>query len=701
MKHLFFLSVLLLGCVNAQIVNIPDANFKAKLLQANETNGIAMDMDGNNIAIDTNADGEIQISEALTVYWLYIYGNENLPELQINDLTGIEAFENLEALNCRQNNLTELNVANLINLKGLVCGENELTHLDVSSLLNLELLYCNSNNLTSIDISNLTLLEHLYLDHNFITSLDCSVNPNLQFVSVYDNQLTHLNVKNGTPFDEDQYYLEDNISAFAEIGDFVNICADDFEIAFLESILYNDYQWNLNTYCTQEPGGDFNTIIGILLYDSNNDGQCDENDFPQPFIKINNTDGTSINSYFSDNQAEYVFYTMDGSFTLSPQLENPDFFNINPQIETVNFPLVDNSIEIRNFCITPNDEHSDLEVMVAPVIPAIPGSISTYKIVYRNQGNQTVSGTVNFEFDDERTDFISSLPLPDIQSSGLLSFDFSGLHPFENREIIIRLDVNDSSDFPPVEAGDELIFTADIQSALTDENPADNIYPLNHKAVADYEPNDLICLEGNSVPTVMIGEELHYFIRFQNTGTETVENIVISMEIDPEKYDVPSLMVLNSSHEVKARVTGNTTEFFLPMAMLETGGHGNILLKIKTKDHLTAGDIVKSSVNIYFDYNYPVVSEDEETVFENLQAEDVSGSIEIQVFPNPVEDILNIQSDSKIKLIEIYSVSGRLMQISLINDFETGLNLSALPNGTYFVKIKTDKRTMTKKVIKK
>ena len=50
--------ILLFAGSNAQIVNIPDANFKAKLLSANSTNGVAKNAAGQNMVIDGNSNGE-------------------------------------------------------------------------------------------------------------------------------------------------------------------------------------------------------------------------------------------------------------------------------------------------------------------------------------------------------------------------------------------------------------------------------------------------------------------------------------------------------------------------------------------------------------------------------------------------------------------------------------------------------------------
>jgi hypothetical protein len=74
-KSFFIASLALFGMSNiaiAQNVNIPDANFKAALI--------------GNAAINTNGDGEIQVSEAEAYT-----GGINVGSKGIADLTGVEA----------------------------------------------------------------------------------------------------------------------------------------------------------------------------------------------------------------------------------------------------------------------------------------------------------------------------------------------------------------------------------------------------------------------------------------------------------------------------------------------------------------------------------------------------------------------------------------------------------------------------------
>ncbi len=74
MKNFYFL-LLVSVFANAQIINFPNAAFKNRLLSASATNSIASDDVNDSMLpqdytfnkIDTNNDGEIQISEAAVI----------------------------------------------------------------------------------------------------------------------------------------------------------------------------------------------------------------------------------------------------------------------------------------------------------------------------------------------------------------------------------------------------------------------------------------------------------------------------------------------------------------------------------------------------------------------------------------------------------------------------------------------------------
>mgnify|MGYP000276788896 CR=1 FL=1 len=139
---LLFLSVFLSANLFGQNVNIPDANFKAYLVE--------------NTSINTNGDTEIQVSEASA-----FTGEISCIGQSISDLTGIEAFTALTELDCGLNNLTSLDLFNNAALEVLYCDYNELTSLDLSTNTALTELRCGENQLESLDVSINTSLTNL------------------------------------------------------------------------------------------------------------------------------------------------------------------------------------------------------------------------------------------------------------------------------------------------------------------------------------------------------------------------------------------------------------------------------------------------------------------------------------------------------------------------------------------------------------
>ena len=156
-------------------ITIPDDNFLNALIE---------------LGVDANGDGMISPGEAEIITYLNVNSNN------ISDLTGIEAFINLDTLWCGFNQLTGLDVSKNTALEVLWCRYNQLTSLDVSNNTALEKLRCYYNQLTSLDVSKNTLLTSLDCDHNQLTSLDVSKNTLLTKLFCQLNQLSNLDVSN-------------------------------------------------------------------------------------------------------------------------------------------------------------------------------------------------------------------------------------------------------------------------------------------------------------------------------------------------------------------------------------------------------------------------------------------------------------------------------------------------------------------------
>lgn len=141
---------------------------------------------------DTNGDGFLSGKEIADVRDI------SCADAGISDLTGIGYFTALETLDCRGNDLTELDVSRNMKLTYLSCYDNRLTALDVSRNPELSKLNCSANQLTALDVRNNAKLSSLSCDKNRLTELDVSGNAALAYLSCYENQLTKLELSANT-----------------------------------------------------------------------------------------------------------------------------------------------------------------------------------------------------------------------------------------------------------------------------------------------------------------------------------------------------------------------------------------------------------------------------------------------------------------------------------------------------------------------
>ena len=752
MKKLYTFLVLAFTVVfgNAQIVNIPDANFKAQLLAASVDNNIAMNA-VTRIKIDVNNDGQIQVSEAQLVYRLEVHS------AGITNLTGISAFTNLRYLDCMSNQITTLSLNSLTNLTELYCYHNSISSLSINSLTNLTRLNCGNNGITSLPTNNLTSLVFLDCSGNplaslsvnnliNLTSLNCdactlssfSVSnlPNLLSLSCAGNGLTALSLNNLTNLN----YLDCSVNLlnildvsnlpslshldckntpisllfikngidetfldFSECPYLQYICADNTQLSNVQSKIstYGYTNCSLSTYCSFTPGGTFYTMQGNSRYDSDNDG-CDIADINMSNLKLAFTTATITGNLISDVLGGYRNDVPAGTHTVTPVLENPSYFTISPTTASVTFPTTTSPF-VQDFCATANGTHNDLEVAILPISSGRPGLNATYKILFKNKGTHPQSGSVSLAFDDAIIDFVMASPLADSQTTNNLSWIFNNLQPFETREIAVIFYINSPLDTPPVNNDDVLNYVASV-TGITDENLSDNISSLNQTMVNSFDPNDKICVEGKTVSPSTVGQYVHYVVHFENTGTAEALNIVVRDIINTTKYDINSLVPLSGSAAYTTRIINtNQVEFIFQNINLpfnDGNNDGYVAFKIKTKPTLVVGNTFSNNANIYFDYNFPITTNTYTTTITALGTQDFEFGSVFSLSPVPTKNILTITTKQAVVMssASIYNILGQLVQVS--TNPNENIDVSGLKTGTYFIKIISDKGTASSKFIK-
>ncbi|PNQ75093.1 T9SS C-terminal target domain-containing protein [Hanstruepera neustonica] len=672
----------------------------------------------------------------------------------------IDGLENLNSIECNNNILTSIDTSTLISLQSLYISDNQLTELDVSQNAMLETLVFNNNQIPIIDLSSNVLLEVLGCSNNLLFELDISINQNLtslgcsnnqlseleimhpslnslycsfnslteldisnsqiEDINCSNNQLVYLNVKNGyvnsvieiAPGVETVFNIQNN-------PDLIYICTDneadyyDYpynELALIQNIVAQNGYTNchVNTYCTFVPGGDYYAIEGTVQFDLNDNG-CDVDDINFTHLNLSITNSSETANIFANDSGNYFIPVAEGSHTITPTLESPEYFSVSPSSITVNFPS-DTSPYVQDFCVTANGTYNDLEVAVLPIEVARPGFDTNYKLVYKNKGTTTLSGNVGLIFQDDLMDFVAANPVPDSQASGSLSWNFSDLTPFEVREIPFTMGINAPTDTPPVNGDDVLVFEASVNHSETDETPDDNIAVFNQTVVNSYDPNDKTCLQGDYITPEEVGKYVDYMIRFENTGTASAVNIVVKDDIDITKYDLSTLVPLHASHDYFARVKDQGNEHYIEfifedinLPFDDTNNDGYVAFKIKTLETLVLGDSFDNNAEIYFDYNFPIITDEATTTVAALSVDEFGiADNSVVLYPNPTTNILNLESKQPIEHVTIFDISGRMIQEIAIVGAKNNMTISTenLTTGTYFVKLQTALGETVRKVIK-
>lgn len=329
-------------------------------------------------------------------------------------------------------------------------------------------------------------------------------------------------------------------------------------------------------------------------------------------------------------------------------------------------------------------------------------SYSTFIVHYKNIGTTRASGKVAFKPDDKYK-IISTDPVVEGGLNDGLNWPIGVLDP--QQAGIIKIVVEN----PTFESmGDNL--TSNVITNFLEPNSNtsfDDTVKFSVVATCSYDPNDI------QVTPMGLGEkhltlknqELDYLIRFQNTGNDTAYTVVVESEL-MEQYDTNSLKIIGSSHKMTATLIDNLLRFNFGNIMLpdsladEPGSHGYVLYSISPKPFLKDSTVVSNKADIYFDHNPAIVTN---VVFNTLVDKfpestskvlgiDLKHSNKISVYPNPARSQIHIEKtniQNKTVNYQILTSKGQIvLSTSYTNTILDTLNVSNLPPGVYFLRVK-------------
>jgi len=158
-----------------------------------------------NILKNNNAEGELDWEGSDYSSYSGITWNDNTPkrimeiEIAFKSLNGylkLSSCTELIILNCRNNNISDLDISNCTLLTSLNCYNNKIIDLDISNCTLLTSLNCYNNKIIDLDISNCTLLTSLDYRNNKINNLDISNHLRLKRLDCSNNNINTLDISN-------------------------------------------------------------------------------------------------------------------------------------------------------------------------------------------------------------------------------------------------------------------------------------------------------------------------------------------------------------------------------------------------------------------------------------------------------------------------------------------------------------------------
>ncbi len=609
------------------------------------------------------------------------------------------------------------------NSKGLVIVQNcpLLTNLDglegFNSILRLWLI---NNDL----LSDISALESVTEIGQFMSLIG---NPSLQSLDGLQNvvygdddpsTLTHLNLQNNPVLEDISAIANYDFSLINDPGEFFQIinntslssCAIESVCDFLDSgtdasvlIQDNGPGCSDGAEIINACNLALNVVSGQVVYDFDDNG-CDPDDYECVSVLIETTDGTDSFGTFTSILGQYQNYIdIEGTVTTSiAEASIPPFFEVAPESAESVFIGFGNE-DVVDFCLTTTQTVNDLKVTLLPLDDAVLGQDSNYAIVYENLGTAvSLTAEVTLTFDLPRQTFVNAIPAETSIAGNTITWDVAGLPPLQSGVILVRMNTL----LPPAnEIGDVIIMQAELVEDEGDESPVDNISILEQTIVGDSLTNDLVVIQGPEIYEDYVGEYLSYIVRFQNLGTIEAAQVIINNTLS-DNLDWKTIRPLASSHPFRAQIlNGNEVSFVFedinlpPVSDNPEESKGYIAFQVRTLNSLEVGDTVESLANITFGEDDPITTNlVTTTVVENLGVDENHLSRAIKLIPNPVSQKLKIITENYLEVtdVQVHSVLGELLFFSE----EVELDFTALPTGMYFITIKTDQGTITKKVMK-
>ncbi len=621
---------------------------------------------------ETNRLSSLDVSNNPILEEIIIAGAQNVNSIDLSN------NPELTLLNVNNNNLSSLNINVNDKLKIISFGANPISLIALDDKPDLEEVFVWETSVVELDLSSNDKLKSVFIDNNenltginlkndnnqILESIQITSNPNLSCIQVDDVSYATTNWTNvddssvfGIACLEPVVNIPDvNMKAALVADTFINTNGDD-EIQVSEAAAINQPLTGSGLGISDLTG--IEAFINITGLDVSNNN----------LTSADITKNTKLLSLdISNNNLTGVDLTNNMELE-SLNLSNNNIINvdINQNVNLSSLFLNDNSVE-RAYLINGNNT-----------------LITSFDI--RNNPNLVCIAVDNIDWSN--TNWINK------DNSAFFNTDCSSEWEVYTEDETVSSVIENT---PGVDAdGDGVVtyeeaqnFTGDLD--LSGQNVSDitgleafsNASSINISGNIITDISNLLSANTVVVSSKITGQKKRVNLNESELSELYVANNLIESIDAREIYSLIKLDVSNNSLSTLFLDNGSNTS----LTDLNTIGNANLgCIQVDNVDYANnAAGWLKDSFTIYSTNCQAALSIDE------LLAKS------LKLYPNPVKDKFKVELSNQFTLekIELYNLIGK----KIIQTGEEQVNLSHLPSGIYMAVIKTNKGSMTKKIVK-
>lgn len=696
-KIILTLSVSCFSMAYAQNLNFADSKFKALLLSSSTSNNIAKDISGNSIALDTNGDGEIQVSEAQQVNILNLQKSGTVTYNDLPDtIDDAKLFTNMEELYIYHTKSAVISFIGHNKIKKVqYTGPGEFTdNLGASQVVPVDFSFNNCSAVQDINqfVTNLNpyfgstailrfnncpqitgnivlnekLIKELYLDNcNNITSINAHSSYMLQKLHFQNlNSLTKITVDGFTGPASNQVY-DQNI-------DFTAINCPNLE----EISADTDHYYSPGTYFSSI---NLNSVPKLKKIKGLN----------APSIDFTNTGLNNLEELDCSFYNRYIYSTTSGvyfgnvtSLNLAglPKLKILKAFN-QPITNNVNFGA---ATALQDIDITGSAGY--MNTVNVSNLPNLHTLKADRAETQNTQGNDDLQ-KITAKNCTALTNFIFR------NNNHLKELDIQNCPGLQKLSIGYYAPMNDGI-FPE-------LHTINLQQCTGMKEITVQFTQITNLNTTGCVALTSLDLYGNDLQTsinITNNTELEY-IGLKGMPLISLVNTSMNHKLKSAYFDnCPQITELNFSNSpnfqymtlwnmpnlISTNIRNNAIEEGLDFMNYNS----NLSICV---DNAQLNDLQNMYPDITFTTN---CGGSLKTANPKIRKN------ELKIAPNPVKDFVTVSSEEGIRNVTIFDAQGRIIFNENFNNEMAKINLSAHPTGTYTMKIKTDKTETSKKIIK-